>query len=161
MAKQTRQERREAERAARKAQEKEKQVPVEEAMEKSLDVGLEAEILVGEEAYAKTPAPELPPVIPPTRVVEAYIAAAKAKTIYDAAKESLDSDTAHLNSAKDSVEAERKALEVDRSALQGQQDECGRRKTDLDEREEVVKKQEAEAINGFMALNAADFSQIK
>lgn len=156
MAKQTRQERREAERAARKAQEKEKQVPVAEAMEKSLDVGLEAEILVGEEAYAKTPAPELPPVIPPTRVVEAYIAAAKAKTIYDAAKESLDSDTAHLNSAKDSVEAERKALEVDRSALQGQQDECGRRKTDLDEREEVVKKQEAEAINGFMALNAAD-----
>ena len=128
-------------------------VSIAEATNKSPEIGLEAEILVGEEVYAKIPAPTNVAIVPlqPSRIVDAYVAATKAKAAYELAAKDLAVD-------RESLHSDQQVLHDEQIKLQPRTEEVARREQDVAEREHAIAAKEVEARNGFANLLAQERS---
>lgn len=150
MGSESKNQRRAREQAAREAA-KALQIKPIEAMAKSIDLGLEAAIEASEEVYNSMPDPQVPPMlaIHTHKNVEAYIAASKAKDVYDSLRRALDEktlildrDTAELSEKSKLIEQEKSKNESDRAQLLVLE-------ADLNERLELVESKEKAAKDGF------------
>lgn len=116
------------------------------AMEKSEELGMEAQILAGDEAVAKIPSPETPPGFTLSmRMVEAYQAAVKAKQVYENEKAKLDEQQRKLDTKEEEIKA--KSAEAE-NALKA----AGQLSRELDDREDRITKREQDEKDGFKRL---------
>lgn len=116
------------------------------AMQKSEEIGLEAQILAGDEAFAKISDPETPPGFTlPARMIEAYQAAVKAKYVYEAEMAKLDEQRGKLEAKEEEFKS--KIAEAE-DALK----KAGKLSKELDEREDKIAKREQDEKDGFKNL---------
>ncbi len=126
--------------------ERQRTVSANVAMEKSEELGMEAQILAGDDAFAKIPSPETPPGFTlPMRMVEAYQAAVKAKQVYEDEKAKLDEQQSKLDVRAEELTS--KSAEAE-NALKA----AGQLSKDLDERESRIANREQDEKDGFKRL---------
>ena len=128
------------------ANERQQAISAHEATEKGEELGIEAQILAGDEAFAEIPSPATPPGFTlPSRMVEAYQAAVKAKQVYEAEKAKLDEQQGKLDAKE--MEIKSKSAEAE-DALKG----AGQLRKELDEREGTIANREQDEKDGFKKL---------
>lgn len=132
--------------ASNGANERQQAVSPNVAMEKSEELGMEAQILAGDDAFAKIPSPETPPGFTlSTRMVEAYQAAVKAKQVYEDEKAKLDEQQGKLDAKEQEIKS--KSAEAE-NALKA----AGQLSKELDDREDRIAKREQDEKDGFERL---------
>ena len=132
--------------ASNGSNERQQAVSANVAMEKSEELGMEAQILAGDDAFAKIPSPETPPGFTlPTRMVEAYQAAVKVKQVYEDEKAKLDEQQGKLDTKEEEIKS--KSAEAE-SALKA----AGQLSKELDDREGRIAKREQDEKDGFKRL---------
>jgi len=115
-------------------------------MEKSEELGMEAQILVGDEAFEGIPTPENPPGFTlPQRMIEAFHAAAKAKQVYEVEKAKLTEQAGNLEAQKKEINSKMGEAEHSLGAAVTLSKE-------LAEREDKVAKREQDAQDAFKKL---------
>ena len=133
MVSESKQQKKAREKAEREAKAKTKAPTILDAIEKSLELGTDAEIHVGEESFKAIPTPPVPPMltIQPNRTIEAYVAAAKAKEVFLSARNSLDDECARF-------ESEKAAHVTANAALRTDEEEYKRKLREFEARERCV-----------------------
>jgi hypothetical protein len=154
MVTESKQQRRAREKAEREARAKTKALTIPEAIEKSLELAIDAEILVGEDSFKAIPAPTISSTlaIQQNRIIDAYVAAAKAKEVFSSARSSLDEEIARLDSVKAAHVTAEAALRNREEEHTRELREIDAREALIDQREKLILEQEAEALSGFRSL---------
>ena len=117
-----------------------------QAMEKSEELGMEAQILTGDDEFSKIPTPETPHGFTlPQRMIEAYQAAVKAKQAFETETTKLDEQKSKLDVKEVEIKSKTAETEV---ALKA----AGTLSKELDEREAKIAKREQDEKDGFKKL---------
>lgn len=132
--------------ASNGATEKSQTILAPEAIQKSEEIGLDAQILAGEEAFTNIPNPETPPGFTlPMRMIEAYQAAVKAKCVYESEIAKLDDQRAQLDAKNEEVKINWAKAEQSLKATE-------KLKQDLDARDKSITERELDEKEGFKKL---------
>ena len=117
-----------------------------QAMEKSEELGMEAQILIGDEEFVKVPTPDAPHGFTlPQRMIEAYQAAVKAKQVFETEKSKLTEKENELESREVEIKSKDANAENALSTARILTEE-------LEVREGKVAKREQDEKDGFKRL---------